>query len=132
MKYLEFKSQIQKEFNEFPIAYAFSDQQLKEGLEKLGAKDTSEVTGVGGGGFILKTDKQSFLDLLEKHEKGTEEFLSDDENLKDALVYELANHEYSITHDARDAFEALGLETNARTLSILNKAVQALFEGEQE
>ena len=128
MTYYVFKSQVQEEFDDFPIAYAFSDKQLKEGLEQLGVKDTSEVTGVGSGGFIRKTDKQSFFDLLEKHSKRTEEFFFFFDNLKNALVYELANHEYCITYDASDAFDALGLEKNERTLSILREAVHQYLE----
>ncbi len=123
MTYNEFKTQIQSEFNDFPIAYAFSEKQLKEGLEKLGVKDTNEVSGVGSGGFIRKSDKQSFIDLCTKHSDKTEEFLSNDENLKSALVYELGNHEYCITGNPQEAFDALGIDETKRTQSILKLAI---------
>jgi hypothetical protein len=128
MTYNEFKTQIQSEFNDFPIAYAFSDKQLKEGLEELGVKDTSEVSGVGSGGFIRKSDKQSFIDLCTKHSDRTEEFLSKDENLKSALVYELGNHEYCITGNPQEAFEALGIDETKRTKIILKLAIKQYWE----
>ena len=34
--YLDLLEKHRKEINEFPIAYAFNEQQLKEALEKLG------------------------------------------------------------------------------------------------
>ena len=123
MTYNEFKIQTQSEFNDFPMKYAFSEKQLQKGLEELGVKDIKEVLSIGSGGFIRKSDKQAFFDLLNKQSDKTEEFLSKDENLKNALVYELGNHEYCITCNPQEAFDALGIDETKRTQSILKLAI---------
>ena len=33
------KEKHQKEFDEFPVAFAFSDEQFKEGMKKLGLNE---------------------------------------------------------------------------------------------
>ena len=40
MKYLELKQRQQKEVNDFPFGFAFSNQQFKEMMEKFGLKET--------------------------------------------------------------------------------------------
>lgn len=43
-EYLELKKKHQKEFEDFPIAYAFNDKQLEEALSKLNATKEEVVT----------------------------------------------------------------------------------------
>lgn len=52
--YLDLKKKHEEELNAFPIAYAFSDEQLKEALKKLGAESTKECVTVFGHGDIVK------------------------------------------------------------------------------
>lgn len=43
-EYLNLLDKHREELNDFPIAYAFSNEQLKEALTKLGAKKEECVT----------------------------------------------------------------------------------------
>ena len=54
--YVEMKERHQKEVNEFPMKFAFSDEQFKKAMEELGLteKDVDKVIGIGAGGFIKK------------------------------------------------------------------------------
>ena len=99
----------EEEFGEFPIVFAFSDKQLEEGLEKLGAtKD--ECTSVAGGGIIRRSDAEALNALMKRLDDELTTAMLDDEFLIEAMKYELDNHEFGYTGDWRDAVEALGIE----------------------
>lgn len=115
MKYYEFKQQQEKKLNDFPIFFAFSDKQFEEGKEKLQIKDNSELLSIGAGGYIRKSDKEAFKKMFNDSDIARQEFLKDPEQLKDALIYELGNHEFCITYDYDDALEALDLDINTMT-----------------
>ena len=59
--YLDLKEKHQKELNDFPIAYAFSDQQLEEALKKLGATKEDCVTVFGHGDIVKKKMRRDLL-----------------------------------------------------------------------
>lgn len=101
--YLDLQEKHRQEINEFPIAYAFSDQQLKEALEKLGAKSKEECVTVFGHGDIVKRENaKPFLDMLKRHTKETQEAMKDKEFAEAAFRYEMDNHEYAINWDGDD------------------------------
>ena len=114
-KYDEFKKKQHDEFNKFPMAFAFSDQQFKEGLEKLGLteNDKDKIIGIGAGGFIKASDKEAYIQLRKKQAKDFEEVIKSDITgehfIKDMFESELANHEYGYTEDLTDTLAALGL-----------------------
>lgn len=99
--YLDLQDRQRQEINSFPIAYAFSDQQLEEALEKLGATSTYEcVTVMGHGDIVKKENAKPFLDMLKRHVKEVQDLvLSDDEIAEAAFLYEMDNHEYAINWD---------------------------------
>lgn len=108
MKYTELSARQQKEVDAFPMQFAFSDKQLQDGLERLGAtKD--DVVGIGGGGFIRKSDSDAFFELFKRHTLEMAEALRDDDFMLDAIEYELGNHEYCITYDPEPALSAVGV-----------------------
>ena len=96
--YLDLLDKHREELNNFPIAYAFSDEQLKEALEKLGAKSVDEcVTIFGHGDIVKKGDADKFVEMLERHSKEVKDaLLSDEEFAEAAFLYEMDNHEYAI------------------------------------
>ena len=129
MNYHQLKAKHQKGYNELSEAqgvfYAFSDNQLKEGLEKLGLTEETakgKITSIGGGGFMLSDKVQSMVDYGEKTYNEMQEAYKDDEFLLEALTYELCNHEYCITGDSRDAWKALGLEAKDIPQEVFRKA----------
>lgn len=99
--YLELQEKQRKELEEFPIAYAFSDQQLEEALVKLGAKSKEEcVTVFGHGDIVKRGNAKSFVELLKRHTRELKEAMKDEKFAEDAFRYEMDNHEYAINWSA--------------------------------
>ena len=131
MKYYELKQRIQNEVNNFPMFFAFSDDQFKEGLEKFGATP-SELFRHPSSGFYRKTDAPKLHAMINRHNQELEAAMQDDDFMIDAIRYELANHEYCITFDRTDTVEALGLDmADERTLRCF-KAAGKLYADEME
>lgn len=100
-EYLDFKKQQEKEFAEFPIAYAFNEKQLEEALEKLGATKGECVTVFGHGDIVKKENAKALIELLERHTKELQEKLAEDPDFAEAaFLYEMDNHEYAINWSA--------------------------------
>ena len=102
MTYEEYKTKRQKEFNELPIFYAFSDKQFTEQMEKRGltTADTDKIYRLGDtGGFYLKSDAQIVRDFFNRPDE-LEELLKDYDFAFSAFYYEMGNHEYHINWQA--------------------------------
>lgn len=95
LTYSELVQKQQKEMSEFPIAYAFNEEQLKEALNKLGA-DKDECTTLGYGTVIKRTNIPAFEELMDRHRNELDEALKDEEFAEEAFLYEMDNHEYAI------------------------------------
>lgn len=100
-EYLDLKQRHQKEVEDFPIAYAFNGKQLKEAIEKLGATK-QEVTTLGYGTVIKKTDIPAFEELLEDQRHELKMTMRDKEFAYEAFSYEMDNHEYAINWSGDD------------------------------
>ena len=111
-KYSELRRENQDTFDAFPAGYAFNDSQFSEMMEKFGLEtgDTDKIIRMGGGCFIRKDDKKAFDEMFEGLKSKMAEAMEDDEFLIDAIVYELGNHEYCITHDIYPTVDALGID----------------------
>ena len=113
--YSQLKDRQEKEFNEFPMFYAFNDKQFGEGMEKFGlsSADTDKIYSAGAEGYYLRTDSQKLKDLLNRHEKEMSDAIKADTTgdgfIFDMFDYELSNHEYCYTGDTEDTLDALGL-----------------------
>lgn len=116
--YVEMKERHQKEVNEFPMKFAFSDEQFKRAMEELGLteNDLDKVVSIGAGGFIRKTDVKAYKEMGERQYKEFREAIEKDKVgdgfIKEMFLYELANHEYIITREIDDTLDALGLTDN--------------------
>ncbi len=116
--YVEMKERHQKEVNEFPMNFAFSDEQFKRAMEELGLteNDLDKVVSIGAGGFIRKTDVKAYKEMGERQYKEFREAIEKDKVgdgfIKEMFLYELANHEYIITRKIDDTLDALGLTDN--------------------
>lgn len=91
----------------------------------------SECVGFMGG-LIFKKDKDFIFNTFLKHdEEMTNALENDNEFLKNALKYELRNHEYIITHYINDTLRALGLskqffENSVEKCNILNEPIKEM------
>lgn len=115
-EYDEMKKRHQEELNRFPIAFAFTDEQFKDGLKKLGLKETDidKVCSIGStGGFIKITDVDNLKNMFKKHNQEHSKNIENDKTgtgyIKDMFISELINHEYIITNDLESSLMALGL-----------------------
>lgn len=108
-KYMKLKEQHQKEVNEFPMMFAFSQKQFEEGMVKLGVTSKDELVSIGYGGFVRETDADAYVQMVKRMDEEDREAMKDPEYCYEMFRYELANHEYCITYDYTDTFDTLGL-----------------------
>ena len=115
-KYTELKNRHQKEVNDFPMFFAFSEKQFEEGMKKLGLNpdDTHLIYKLGNtGGFYRKSDAQALRDMFARHNAEMSDAIANDTTgegfIYDMFKYELANHEYCITYELEPTLDACGL-----------------------
>lgn len=97
-EYLDLVERQRKELEEFPIAYAFNGKQLKEAIAQLGATK-EEVTTLGYGTVIKRSDIPALDILMENHRHELSEAMKDKDFAYEAFLYEMDNHEYAINFD---------------------------------
>ena len=104
-----------KEFNSFPIFFAFSNEQFDDGMKKLNLNpnEIEKIVSIGYGGYIRKSDVKEFSDMMKKQEDQFRDAIKNDLTgegfIKDMFKYELTNHEYCITYELEDTLNALNL-----------------------
>ena len=115
-KYVEMKKRHEERINALPLMFAFSDKQFKEGMERWGLteNDTDKIYKLGStGGFYQRKDSTLIFSTFEQNENEMNEAIKADPDgtgfIKDMFLYELANHEYCITHDLEPTLAALNL-----------------------
>lgn len=141
--YKEMKDRHGKEVNDFPMFFAFSNEQFDEGMKKLGLEpdDKDQICSTGYGGFIKKADSKKYNEMFIRFAQERKAAIEADQTgegfIYDMFDYELANHEYGYTRDVSDALGALGLtveEVNAdqRLLHGMKKACRAQVDWHNE
>lgn len=110
-EYMDLRSRHQKEFDEFPIVYAFNDEQLKEALEKLGATKEQCVSVFGHGDIVRREDAKALISLLDRQQEELLQRLRDDPIFAEAaFLYEMDNHEYAINYSGdEDVLDCFGI-----------------------
>ena len=137
--YKQLKDKHQKEMDAFALGAAFSNEQFEKMMNGWGltANDADKICSIGGGCFIRKSDKEAFFNMLKRFEDETESAIAAD-TTGDGFIYdmfyeELANHEYCITYEYDETFDALGLTeeqvyADKRLLHGLQKAEKAYLK----
>lgn len=95
--YAQYTKKRQDDFNALPIVFAYTDDQFKDGMEKLGLKpkDTDKVYRLGNsGGFYKKSDSELIRAWIEADT--LDDLMKNYAFCKDAVMYEMSNHEYCI------------------------------------
>ena len=129
--YLDLKVRQSQELSDFPVSYAFSDKQLLEALTKLDAVK-ADVCTLGAGTVIKKTDVKQFNAMFARHSDEVKAAFTDNDVLIEAIVYELGNHEYCITHDPIDTIEALSLEmSDTRIANCFQEAARQYLDNNE-
>lgn len=104
----------QKEVNEFPLVFAFSNQQFEEGVKEKWGLDANndehlkQIASLGAGGYIRKVDIERYIEMIKRHTKEKKEFNADFKQLVEQIKYEMYNHEYTyvpyeVEEEVRDA-----------------------------
>ena len=113
--YREMRERQQKEFNELPLGFAFSNEQFAEMMKGWGLdpdKDLNKIYRIPGGGYIQRKDHDHFHEVLERQDAEMTAAKAADADgtgfLYQMFRYELANHEYGYTGEYEDTLDALG------------------------
>lgn len=106
--YRELKEKQQQEVNDFPLMFAFGNQQFAEMLEKNNVT-IKDIYSIGAGGYVKKTDAPAMNEMFARHKKELAEARKQIKFLKEAFYHEMANHEYCITYDDEEIFSACGV-----------------------
>lgn len=114
-KYREHREKLQKMWSEGTegiMFYAFSNEQLAEGMKKVGAKKTKELYGTGAGGFYKKVDAPKIHELMKELNRQEAAYIREGsvEDIKDMFVTVMDDHEYSLTRSLEDTFYELDLD----------------------
>lgn len=98
--YVEWRAERQQEIDALPIYWAFSEKQFEEVLRQTGAAGAEDFCNLGGfgGGFCLVKDLPAIKEYFCRPDE-LAELIKDYGWAKDAFVYEMQNHEYSINWD---------------------------------
>lgn len=116
-KYKEFKETQSKLLNDFAkenMFFAFSNEQFEEWLKKLNTTKEN-IIQTPFWWFIKKESLKNYNDLVKKLDDDLATFLNDKENLLQAFVYELRNHEFDITWDHNNSLKTLNLKYESLT-----------------
>lgn len=113
-RYADLKQRQQKEFDAFPMQFAFSTEQFNQGMAALGLTpaDTDKVYKAPGGGFYRREDGPRFKAMMNRFDQELKDAIAADETgdgfIYEMFLYELDNHEYGYTMDTEDTLDALG------------------------
>lgn len=141
-RYKELKSRQQKEFDEVPLGFAFSEEQFNAMMKGWGLdpdKDLDKIAEVSAVGYIQKKDIAQLKGLTARHKKEMEEAVAGDTTgegfIYEMFLHELNNNEYGYTGDVSDTLEALGLdlgqvEADSRLKRGLEKAEHEIIRRE--
>ena len=138
--YLALKQAQQKDVDEFPFFFAFTNKQFDEGMAKFGLTpdETDKIYKFGStGGFYLRTDAPRLHEMLERHGKEMQDAVDGDTTgegfILEMFSYELSNHEFIVTGDPEDTLAALDLtwkdiQKNKRLRHGLEMAIKKQYE----
>jgi hypothetical protein len=133
--YTALKDKHQKEVNNFPMFFAFNNQQFEEGMAKLGLElsEINKIYKFNGGGYYKKTDAEKLHSMFKNHDEEMKTAMQDEVFVYDMFDYELGNHEYGYTHDITDTLRSLGLTLDeVKNNSLLSNGLRMARDAQEE
>jgi hypothetical protein len=135
MTYQELKKKLQDRYNKFLEEngfFAFGREQFEEGKKKINIPNNEDIISIGMGGYIKKTAIEEYKKMIVETTDEELEWLKDHENLKQAIWYELGNHEYQYTEEIDDTLDALALPEeywkDPKNLELLNAVIKEFMK----
>lgn len=103
-RYADLKQRQQKEFDAFPMQFAFSDRQFAEGMAALGLTpaDTDKIYKAPGGGFYRREDGPRFKAMLDRFDRELQEAIAGDETGDGFICDDLIKWPRTLEHGAWD------------------------------
>lgn len=105
----------QKEFNSFPMFFAYDDKQFDEGMRKLGLQpeDTKKIYHGIEGMYYRREDSPKLAEMMNRFDKEMQDAITAD-TTGEGFIYgmflkEMSDHEYGYTMDYTDTLDAVGL-----------------------
>lgn len=134
-KYLRRKEKQRTILDRLPVKFAFSMGQFDKAMAEFGldpVQDYGQIVAIGSGGIMKKSEVHLLEEAFEQYQKELDEILSNDDDLVDALVCELENHEYCITGEFGPACNAVGVVCfDDRTMRLLEVARKKYWQEHQ-
>lgn len=139
--YKELKERQQKEFNEFPLGFAFSDIAFKTMMERWGLteNDTNKIYSIGNGGYVRKSYHKALHEMIDRHEIELADAIKNDKT-GEGFIYEMfycefCNNEYGYTGNVQDTLDVLGytvadIEKDSRLKKGFYKAKKQIMNDE--
>lgn len=127
MTYQEIKDKKQKDYNELfnslGVFWAFSNEQFKEGYDKV--KPTMEegekLVSIGAGGYIPKHNVEALITGTKAIDETFKQQIKDAKARETHILYELNNHEAYYTGTIEETLEALGDDYTAEEVQAVYK-----------
>ena len=121
-------------FSSKNMFFAFSKEDLVQGLRRFGVEledGPKYFVKLPYGCFLLKTAVPEYKTMMRRQDNQSRMFMKNPDYAYAAFLYELANHEYVITHDPEDAVQWLGftmkeVESNPVLRNALERAERRL------
>lgn len=129
--YIDLLAANEATMNAVPMFFAFTQEQLDAAMAARGVTDTALLCRVAHGALMLKSEVHLLRAALDEAAARREAYLATDDGLLEALTYELANHEYCITGDSREAVEAVDCDDRERVRRLLPLAIDAYMATEK-
>lgn len=116
-EYQKIRERQQKEFDSFPLGFAFSNDQFERmmknwGLDAKNDSDLKKIVHIESGAFVQKKDLDRFHDMINRQEDELQAAISADKTgegfIREMFDYELRNHEYGYTGSVEDTLDCLG------------------------
>lgn len=114
--YTQMRSRHAKMIGDLPIFFAFGPGCEQRLMKKAGVNSKDELRSIPGGGVIRQADEKLVAEVFERTSREMKLAMKNEQFLKEALTYQLANHEFSYTGDLTDTFDYLGLDINDESL----------------
>ncbi len=105
------------------IFFAFSNEQLEEGIKNTPLTEGDKFVSIGSGGYMPKSKVNQFTEGMEQINKTFNKAVKSSKELRyKHIAYELANHEAYYTGSIDDTMDSLGGKyTRAEVLKVYQK-----------
>lgn len=112
----EGQERVNECLSKYDVFFAFSRQQLDEGMAKIKLDSLDELSDLGGGMFCPSIKVADFVAEFEALTERNNKELIEKVGIEEMIRYELGNHESyytGCTDSAADALEAYGITDRA-------------------